>query len=86
MYAALVDMVHKPGLDNESRTIFSGTKDVVKERESTCTHVFITPCTGVCVNVCCILYSVKFSNRFYFGIIRTTNNQTKIRPIRKFPT
>ena len=33
-----------------------------------------------------ILYSGKFSNRFYFCIIWTTNNQTKIKHIRKFPT
>ena len=30
-------------------------------------------------------YSGKFSNRFYFCIIWTTNNQTKLTCIRKFP-
>ena len=32
-----------------------------------------------------IQYSGKFSNRFYFHIIWTTNNQRKIKPIWKFP-
>ena len=30
-----------------------------------------------------LLYSGKFSNRFYFRLIRTTNNQTKIKTYSK---